>query len=88
MDSKGGHAPVTGGAVPSERLCSAGDGHRPAAIRTRNRNMEDWIMYNCDVSRFEEMYDEYFGTVRAELAGGRKRSHWMWFIFPQIFGLG
>lgn len=45
-------------------------------------------MYKHDVSRFEEMYDEYFETVRAELAGGRKRSHWMWFIFPQIKGLG
>jgi uncharacterized protein (DUF1810 family) len=26
--------------------------------------------------------------VRAELKDGRKRSHWMWFIFPQIAGLG
>lgn len=46
------------------------------------------MMNKHDVSRFEEMYDEYFETVRAELAAGRKRSHWMWFIFPQIRGLG
>ena len=26
--------------------------------------------------------------VREELRGGRKRSHWMWFVFPQIAGLG
>jgi uncharacterized protein (DUF1810 family) len=26
--------------------------------------------------------------VRAELGDGRKRSHWMWFVFPQIRGLG
>ena len=26
--------------------------------------------------------------VRAELQGGRKRSHWMWFVFPQLRGLG
>ncbi|MEJ0046437.1 MAG: DUF1810 domain-containing protein, partial [Rhodospirillales bacterium] len=26
--------------------------------------------------------------VRAELAGGTKQSHWMWFVFPQIAGLG
>ena len=26
--------------------------------------------------------------VRAELARGRKRSHWMWFVFPQLKGLG
>lgn len=29
-----------------------------------------------------------FDTVRAELAAGRKRTHWMWFVFPQIDGLG
>jgi uncharacterized protein (DUF1810 family) len=26
--------------------------------------------------------------VRAELAAGRKRTHWMWFVFPQLRGLG
>ena len=29
-----------------------------------------------------------YETARAELAAGRKTSHWMWFIFPQIHGLG
>ena len=29
-----------------------------------------------------------YETAAAELAAGRKRSHWMWFIFPQIRGLG
>lgn len=29
-----------------------------------------------------------YDTVLAELRGGRKRSHWMWFIFPQLLGLG
>ena len=29
-----------------------------------------------------------FATAVAELRGGRKRSHWMWFVFPQIAGLG
>ena len=32
--------------------------------------------------------DSVFGEVRAELGQGRKSSHWMWFIFPQIRGLG
>ncbi len=27
-------------------------------------------------------------AVRAELAAGRKQSHWMWFVFPQLAGLG
>lgn len=29
-----------------------------------------------------------FGTALDELRAGRKRSHWMWFVFPQIAGLG
>ena len=29
-----------------------------------------------------------YETARAELAAGRKASHWMWFVFPQIRGLG
>ena len=29
-----------------------------------------------------------FGQVLAELRAGEKRSHWMWFIFPQLKGLG
>ncbi len=29
-----------------------------------------------------------YETARAELAAGRKASHWMWFVFPQIDGLG
>ena len=29
-----------------------------------------------------------FATAVAELRAGRKRSHWMWFVFPQIAGLG
>ena len=29
-----------------------------------------------------------YGTALAEVHGGRKRSHWMWYVFPQIAGLG
>ena len=32
--------------------------------------------------------DGTYARVLAELAAGRKRSHWMWFVFPQIAGLG
>ncbi|HEY8099495.1 MAG TPA: DUF1810 domain-containing protein [Burkholderiaceae bacterium] len=38
--------------------------------------------------RFLDAQKPVFDTVCAELAAGRKRSHWMWFIFPQIKGLG
>ncbi|MEH6717741.1 MAG: DUF1810 domain-containing protein [Aurantimonas endophytica] len=41
-----------------------------------------------DLDRFVEAQDPVIATVLAELAAGRKRSHWMWFVFPQLQGLG
>ena len=41
-----------------------------------------------DLRRFVDAQAPVFETVAAELAAGRKRSHWMWFVFPQIQGLG
>jgi uncharacterized protein (DUF1810 family) len=42
--------------------------------------------YNLE--RFVEAQDGVFEQVCEELCAGRKRSHWMWFIFPQLQGLG
>ena len=41
-----------------------------------------------DLDRFREAQDNVFAGVLDELRRGRKSSHWMWFIFPQIAGLG
>ena len=41
-----------------------------------------------NLHRFLDAQAPAFDQVLAELRGGRKRSHWMWFIFPQIAGLG
>jgi uncharacterized protein (DUF1810 family) len=41
-----------------------------------------------DFQRFVEAQDPVFDAVCAELRAGRKSSHWMWFIFPQLKGLG
>jgi uncharacterized protein (DUF1810 family) len=41
-----------------------------------------------DLQRFVDAQDPVYDKVRAELRDGSKRSHWMWFIFPQIMGLG
>ena len=41
-----------------------------------------------DLQRFVDAQEPIYERVRAELLDGRKRSHWMWFIFPQIAGLG
>jgi uncharacterized protein (DUF1810 family) len=40
------------------------------------------------LGRFTTAQAPVIDTVRAELAAGSKRTHWMWFIFPQIAGLG
>ena len=45
-------------------------------------------MKENDVSRFVEMYDRSYEQVSKELRNGRKESHWMWYIFPQLQGLG
>ena len=41
-----------------------------------------------DLQRFVDAQAPVYERVRAELRNGRKQSHWMWFIFPQIAGLG
>jgi uncharacterized protein (DUF1810 family) len=41
-----------------------------------------------DLERFVDAQQDVYDAVRSELRAGRKRSHWMWFIFPQIRGLG
>ena len=40
------------------------------------------------LERFVVAQAPHVETVRAELAAGRKRTHWMWFVFPQLRGLG
>ncbi len=41
-----------------------------------------------DLKRFVDAQAPVYQRVLAELRNGRKASHWMWFIFPQIKGLG
>jgi len=41
-----------------------------------------------NLQRFVDAQDSVYEQVCAELLAGQKRSHWMWFIFPQIQGLG
>ena len=40
------------------------------------------------LQRFVDAQHPVYAAVVSELRAGRKRSHWMWFIFPQISGLG
>jgi uncharacterized protein (DUF1810 family) len=41
-----------------------------------------------DLKRFLDAQSRDYATALAEIRQGRKRSHWMWYIFPQIGGLG
>ncbi|HXS85188.1 MAG TPA: DUF1810 domain-containing protein [Mycobacterium sp.] len=41
-----------------------------------------------DLQRFVDAQARIYGQVLDELKAGRKRSHWIWFVFPQIAGLG
>lgn len=41
-----------------------------------------------DLKRFLDAQENDFERALAEIKNGRKRSHWMWYIFPQIAGLG
>ena len=40
------------------------------------------------LQRFLDAQDKVYETALAELRAGRKRTHWMWFVLPQIAGLG
>ncbi len=43
---------------------------------------------NFDLERFVAAQEPVYARVAAELRAGRKRTHWMWFVFPQVAGLG
>ena len=45
-------------------------------------------MTNSSLERFVDAQDGLYETALAEIRSGRKSSHWMWFIFPQLAGLG
>ena len=41
-----------------------------------------------DLARFVQAQARCYGRVLSEIGSGRKRTHWMWYIFPQLDGLG
>lgn len=41
-----------------------------------------------DLDRFKPAQDADFAAALAELRAGRKRTHWIWYVFPQLRGLG
>ena len=41
-----------------------------------------------ELNRFVEAQEDIYASALAQIRAGQKRSHWMWYIFPQIEGLG
>jgi uncharacterized protein (DUF1810 family) len=56
--------------------------------RAGSRAEVDAMQDRYDLERFVEAQAEVYEQACAELRAGRKQSHWMWFVFPQIRGLG
>lgn len=49
--------------------------------------MNNWLMKH-DLTRFLLAQRDVYAVALSEIRAGKKRSHWMWFIFPQLKGLG
>lgn len=56
-------------------------------MRSNNLNIEQQEL-KFDLNRFVTAQESVYPQVISELKNGRKQSHWMWYIFPQIDGLG
>ena len=78
-------------ALPPDRpdQCRAWPVSSPPPRRVyTGRMMEAGLSDEFKLQRFVDAQRMLYDSVVAELRSGRKRSHWMWFIFPQIDGLG
>ena len=48
---------------------------------------EDYVA-KYDLRRFVDAHRNMYATALKEIRSGKKQSHWMWYIFPQLRGLG
>lgn len=61
---------------------------RAPLLRPRQRENLSRVPADFDLSRFVAAQGAAYPAVLRELRAGRKQSHWMWFVFPQLRGLG
>src|SRR5690606_36748191 len=61
---------------------------RSAALMHSNRMRRLLMPEPYDLQRFVDAQQSIYPQALAELRAGYKQSHWMWFVFPQIAGLG
>ena len=91
--------PALVSAVGAEVMIDISAPHMPVVIRSADNGDLTTLampidrehtdgMSEYDLQRFIDAQDRVWSTVRAELKAGRKQTHWMWFIFPQLAGLG
>lgn len=64
------------------------DRRRPLFPPTGLRSIIRLVNDPPDLQRFIDAQQGIYHIALAELLGGAKKSHWMWFIFPQLSGLG
>ena len=61
------------------------------SVNARNETISqgwDWMQDQSDLERFVEAQLGEIDNVRTELIHGSKCGHWMWYVFPQLRGLG
>ena len=46
------------------------------------------MLPETDLARFTQMHELNYDLALREIQSGRKRGHWMWYIFPQLRGIG
>ena len=65
-----------------------GAGNVPGSSASRHEALDTGEAGPHDLARFVHAQEGVYEQALAELRAGQKRSHWMWFIFPQFDGLG
>lgn len=61
---------------------------RPIAKSHAGRKTQMSDLMNEHLDRFVQAQSQIFGKAIEEITSGRKQTHWMWFMFPQLRGLG
>jgi uncharacterized protein (DUF1810 family) len=64
------------------------DKPRPDGRRPEGQTMPDETADPHELRRFVDAQAGIYASVCAELSAGRKATHWMWYVFPQLRGLG
>lgn len=64
------------------------DSARPVVRRSYHASVAHGMEDPYDLERFLDAQDATYPRALSEVLQGRKRTHWMWFVFPQMAGLG